>query len=267
MYPVLQLPLPGGGILNIKVYTLFAAIAVVCAIIVLFMLLKRKGYNVTEFIIMAVSTTFFFLLGARVLNYVINYTAYTQDGYALFDFHFGHFSVVGGILLGAVSAVATALLLKKDVWLLADALALPFLISFAIIRGGCFFNGCCYGKVCDSWLGIPAPQAKAEMIDRINGLIPNFSVPVQNVYPTQLMEMAGALLFIPLAALLYQRHAGRGDAACLTISWFAAFRLAILPLRDLPYPDCIVLFVYPMVYVALITLGLALVFVRRRLKQ
>lgn len=267
MHPVIYLQLPWGLSFQLKAYTLFAAIAALAAFVILLLTIKRKGFKEIEIVILSVITACFFLAGARLLNYTLNFEEYMQDGRKLFDLHFGCFSLNGGMLLGAAAAVGVARLLKKDIWLIADSLTLPFLAAFAVMRIGCFLNGCCYGKVCSYWFGVPAPLAKVNMINTFNKLIPGLSVPVQNVYPTQLMEMIGALVFFPIALRINKQHAGKGYAACLTISWFAVFRFAVLPLRDLPYADYIINIVYPVFYAFLFVFGLSVFLIRRRIHR
>jgi prolipoprotein diacylglyceryltransferase len=88
------------------------------------------------------------------------------------------------------------------------------------------------------------------------------------VHPTQLYELAGAALGLPLVFWLVKRlHLQQGASFLLYTAWFSAVRLAVLPLRALTYPDIIKTVVYPLLYVIVILLGIAIVLRRARTKK
>ncbi|MDE6356782.1 MAG: prolipoprotein diacylglyceryl transferase [Clostridia bacterium] len=73
--------------------------------------------------------------------------------------------------------------------------AMPFIpiaicIAHAFGRLGCFFGGCCYGRVTDAWYGIACAA-------------PNGYTLAEKVVPTQLFEMIFLLVLAGVMALLY----------------------------------------------------------------
>ncbi len=116
--------------------------------------------------------------------------------------------LVGAMILGTATGAAWALLTRLPLGLLADLLAAPLMIAVAFGRLGCFFAGCCWGKVCPvPNLGICFPQNSFAWYGQLHrGIIypaDPFSLPV---FPTQLLESLAAVL---LAALCLHRFRTR----------------------------------------------------------
>jgi prolipoprotein diacylglyceryltransferase len=87
------------------------------------------------------------------------------------------------------------------------------------------------------------------------------------VHPTQLYELAAALIGLPVCRFLTKRfRAEEGGLFSLYMAWFCLMRLMILPLRALPYAAVVTHVFYPGVYAALAILGLVL-FCRKRKRQ
>lgn len=267
MHPELNANIFGKSYI-LNTYPLFGLIAIVSAGIITFIMLKKTGYKARHIFVLFLLCAVFFLVGARLLNFLINYDNYISEGYSVFSLSFGHFSVYGGMIFAAIPPIIFIKVYKKNFWLLADTMTFPFLISFAIMRMGCFLNGCCYGIACDNFLGVPAPLSKACTYEALNKLLPNISSkPVGNVYPAQLMEMGFALLFLPLGIYLYRKFKGRGFVASILVVYFSAFRLFVLYFRELPYTDTVIYVVYPIIYNASIVVGIFLFVYNLKLKR
>ena len=257
MYPTIEVSLFGVEH-SLHIYPMFAILAMLVALIVMLILFHTIGYKYYEVLLIFSMCSAFFLIGARLLNYAINHQQYLEEGYSLFTFSFGHFSVYGGMIMAGLPALIWIKVFKKDGWLFADTVVFPFLISFAIMRIGCFLNGCCYGKVCTNFLGVPAPLSKVQIYEALNKFVPLTKLSISPVYPTQLMEMGFALLFIPMGIVLYRKYKGKGYVISLMIIYFSAFRLFVMFFRDLPYDAWVTGFAYPMLYSLCILLGLVL---------
>lgn len=257
MYPRIEWSLFGNAI-SLQTYFLFAIIAMSVGLLVMLMIFPAIGYKRYEITIIFFGSALFFLIGARLLNYGINRQQYLEEGYGLFTWSFGHFSVYGGMILAGLPVLLLMKIFKKDFWLFADTIVFPFLMSFAIMRVGCFLNGCCYGKACDNFLGVPAPMAKVEVYETLNKFVPLIKQTAGPVYPTQLIEMGFALLFIPVAAILYQKHKGKGYVISLLVVYFSGFRLLVMFFRALPYSQLVTSVVYPLLYSACMLIGIIL---------
>ena len=109
-------------------------------------------------------------------------------------FNDGQFKVCGitfyGGLLSAVATLYLQLLFCKKTkykineWF--DLLTPPFIVFHFLGRIGCFFAGCCYGKITESWIGVYFPD-NIELGIKHHGF---------KCYPTQLFEAFALLLIL-----------------------------------------------------------------------
>jgi phosphatidylglycerol---prolipoprotein diacylglyceryl transferase len=112
---------------------------------------------------LAINTTLIGLvagfIGARLFHVIYEEPAfYLKDLRLVFEVWRGGFVYYGGLVTGVWFAYSY---LKKrtmriEPWL--DRAALPLGLAYAVGRLGCFFNGCCYGRVCDLPWGLKFPS-------------------------------------------------------------------------------------------------------------
>ena len=68
------------------------------------------------------------------------------------------FSMIGGVVLSILASLVYAKVKKLNFLLLGDVIAPSFLLGAGIQRlGGCFLNGCCFGRPTESFLGVVFP--------------------------------------------------------------------------------------------------------------
>jgi phosphatidylglycerol:prolipoprotein diacylglycerol transferase len=148
--------------------------------------------------------------GARLLYVAVRPGEFKSDPLeALFVWH-GGLVYYGGLLGGALTAVWWIRRHRLPLWSLADCLAPGIALGQVFGRLGCFFNGCCYGRV-DTAHGLVFPAVE----DNLPHL------------PTQLYE-AGACL--ALAGLLVWRKPHRrfvGETFWLYVLGYACLRFAL----------------------------------------
>ncbi len=123
--------------------------------------------------------------------------------------------IFGALLSGAIYARIRQL--PAGAMLDMVVLVLPLMLAFA--RVGCFLNGCCYGRETQGFGGLFLPDIYGRWTTR---------------YPTQLMLIALDL------GLFFWMWVGRkkkpfeGSQVIPFLFWYAAGRLVIDSLRDLP---------------------------------
>ncbi len=248
-----------GTVLTIKSYALFTVLAALAGVLTALPLLRRAGLRVSQAASLTALMAAAFLIGARLLNFAVNPGAY-GDSLHLFSLRLAGLSVYGGIF-GALGALLLwARLIKKNPRPLLDALVLPSGLGFALARVGCYLNGCCAGIPTSSVWGVHFPLRGGEQktIGGIFSLLGRDTV-TASLYPTQLFEMGLALLgLVPVLWLYFRKKLPEGAAFLLYGVWFSAMRLMVLPLRSLPYPEAVVRWIYPFLYIALIFIGLFL---------
>jgi len=101
-------------------------------------------------------------------------------------------SMVGGVVLAIIAALVFAKIRKINFIKLGDTIAPVFLLGAGIVRvGGCFLNGCCFGRPTDSPIGMVFPPEG----------VAGYYFPGVHIWPTQLF--ASALGFIGFALVLW----------------------------------------------------------------
>lgn len=198
------------------------------------------------------------VIGARLLNFVTNPGAYGGD-FSLWTFSYTKLSLMGGLVLGVGGILAFGAAKRKDPLRLLDAFCLPAAAGIALLKLGCFLNGCCFGKPTDGVFGMvfPANASKYSFLEKLH-------LPVTSpcVHPTQLYEIFGAAASFALALLLEKKCALRSGGRFAVFAFgFALTRLIVLPLRVLPYADTVKGVFYPILYLAIMAVCAA-VFIR-----
>jgi len=204
-------------------------------------------------------------IGARTL-YVLEYPAFFSGPEPLnaFELSTAHFSLMGGVLLAAAVTLAGVRLLRLDLWRTADAVAPGLALGIAVMRTGCFFAGCCYGIVTRGPLGVEFPPGSVAHLMQLGGGAIGLFDAALPVYPTELFELAGALIAGALALVLLARRAPSGVPFLAAAALFAAVRWAVWPIRF--YPDTFTgpSWEYPAIYASVIVILAALIILRVR---
>jgi len=251
MHPELTIPLIGA---EIKAYTLFTVLGALAFAAAALPPLKRAGVKPLRALALLAVMALAFLTGARLWNVAVNPGAYAA--FKWYSLRLAGFSMYGGVLGSALVLFAWARLSRTPLLPLLDAIVVPAALAFALARAGCYLNGCCCGVITSSAWGVRFPE-KNNAQDLISGLLPLIGIQLQaNRYPTQLFELAFALLGL-VPALVFGRRLISGSKFLLYGAWFSAMRFAILPLRSLPYDDFVIRAFYPALYLTLTVLGAA----------
>ncbi len=248
--------------LEIPAYSFCTVLAAAVAVVLALPALRRAGLNKARSAGLLAMMCVAFLIGARLWNVAVNPGNFAGS-LKWYTPRLAGLSLYGG-LFGAGLVVAASLpLWKKPIFPVLDAMTVPGGVSFCIARIGCFLNGCCGGRVTGCPLGIEFPVRDASR-QLLREALP-FLSSVNTVHPTQLYELAGAALGLPLVVLLVRRlHLRHGATFLLYSAWFSAVRLAVLPLRALTYPDAVKNIVYPLIYLIIIICGITLTLRRGR---
>lgn len=198
MYPDPIFTIFGQGI---YLYGICMAVGIIaCFGFLVFTMWKKKFNDASSDTILFIGIfgTAFGIFAAMLFQSVYNYIGDPSAGFRL-----GGMTFIGGLIGGVVSFLGVynlfvyvvrprigKALFKTDMnATLTDAL--PFIpigitIAHAFGRLGCFFGGCCYGKVTDAWYGLPCAAGTSA-----------------NVVPTQLFEMIFLVLLGAVMSILY----------------------------------------------------------------
>lgn len=205
---------------RIKVYSwgFMLALAVIAAVVGMSRLFAREGYDEEDVLDLVIILVLAGLLGSR-LAYIgmFQWHEFLASPAIIFSISDGGFSGLvwyGGLTAGALAFAIFIWKKKYAFWKLADICA-PFLaLGYAIVRIGCFLNGCCYGKVTGSW-GMVFPY-----VDDLSR------------YPTQLFSSAINLILFLFLWWYYPRRKFAGQVFILYLLGYSVYRFSIEFIRE-----------------------------------
>ena len=145
MYPVLFRI----GPFTLHTYGVFVAMAFLSAIALALREARRVGEDADKILDLCFYMLIAAIVGSRILYVLINWSSFSHDPFNIVRIWQGGLVFYGGF----IGALITALwyIRRKGLSILrtADIMAPSIAFGHFVGRIGCFFAGCCYGKVCD----------------------------------------------------------------------------------------------------------------------
>ncbi|HPT69980.1 MAG TPA: prolipoprotein diacylglyceryl transferase [Syntrophomonas sp.] len=205
---------------NIKIYSwgFMLAIAVIVAIIGLTKLFKREGYDPDSVLDLVILLVLAGIVGSRLL-YIIAYQwqELLNDPAAVLSLKNGISGLVwyGSVLLDVPLFIWYLRRKKYPMWNVLDMFA-PFVaLGYAIVRIGCFLNGCCYGELTSSACGVVFPY------------VDSFTR-----YPTQLFSSGINFILFGILYWYYPRRSYDGEVFVFYFMGYSVYRFLIEFLRE-----------------------------------
>ena len=144
----------------------------------------------------------------------------------------------GGFILSFAAFLLYCRAKRERVLEMADKMAVVVPLGHAFGRVGCFFNGCCFGKLTDSALGVSFPaHSPAWFAQADAGLIAPTAARALPVLPTQLFEAAGCLAVFAIVLALYLKKPPASRCGLVASAYLASYgvlRFALETLRGDP---------------------------------
>ncbi len=197
--------------LRIHSYTVMLQVAfVVCT------LLAVRGANRIHIPLTADIGLFVFfgaLIGAKVF-WILQYAGPGQLWHAFFLWEEG-LVFYGGLIGGLAGVLAYSYAHKIPLYKCSDIVAPQVALGEAIVRVGCFLNGCCWGSVAGVPWAVQFPQHSFAWRQQLKlGLIAPSAAHSLPVHPTQLY-MTGSLVVVFLLLTVYSRRKAFDGAVVL----------------------------------------------------
>lgn len=254
MHPVISF-----GAVRIPAYALFTWLGALTACAIAWPALRRAGLSAPRRLTMLAAAAVSFLVCARLWNVVVNPGNFlSMPWYAP---KLAGLSLYGGLAGAAAAMLLCARAAGVSPLRVLDAMTVPGGVAFCLARIGCFLNGCCGGIATNGPFGVAFPK------EDLTGSLPGILSFVGNrpVHPTQLYELVGAAAALAVIAAL-DRTGGRipGTRFLCYAALFSLVRLAVLPLRVLPYPAAVKNVLYPGLYLGVIAVSAAGICLLRR---
>ncbi len=177
------------------------AAAMILAVAISCLRAKKRGIDPDRVLTLAIFAIVAGIIGAKLLYFIVTYspkqmlemirtggiTAVLEGGLVFY----------GGLIGGVLGALLGAKAAKTPLRRFSDPVVPVLPLAHAIGRMGCFFAGCCYGKVTESWIGVCFPTEATGLAEGVK------------VIPTQLIE-AGANILVFIFLLWFTRKHRRG---------------------------------------------------------
>jgi phosphatidylglycerol:prolipoprotein diacylglycerol transferase len=245
MRPVLFTLHVGSSELGVHTYGLLIAVGLGVAIALGAREARRRGLDVGRVLDFAFWATVAGLVASRVVYGLVNLGTFARTctqgtgeprslGQVLFDctriVHVWEGGLVfyGGVLGGALVAVAFARRERWSFWTLGDVFAPGMAIGHALGRLGCFAAGCCFGKAAGPWgVAFPHDSVAFDELRALSALQPGASF-TPPLHPTQLYEAGGEAVIFALLLTLRPRLRDRPGALVLVYAaLYAVLRFVV----------------------------------------
>ncbi|OEU84435.1 MAG: prolipoprotein diacylglyceryl transferase [Desulfobacterales bacterium S5133MH4] len=137
------------GPLTLHTYGVFVATAFLSAIALAVREARREGEDANKILDLCFYVLVAAIVGSRILYVLVNWSAFRHDPFEIVRIWHGGLVFYGGFIGAFLVAVwyikRKGLSFLKTVDIIAPSLAFGQFVG----RIGCFFAGCCYGKICD----------------------------------------------------------------------------------------------------------------------
>jgi phosphatidylglycerol:prolipoprotein diacylglycerol transferase len=226
MHPYLfDIPLPGGHVFPIRSYGLMIVLGFMACLWLVQRRGRRMGLDPTALFDVAVVGLLGGVVGARLFYVIDNWDAFAGDLTHIVRIDQGGLAFYGGLMGGAACLLAGLWRKKLSIRPTLDVVASLVPLGHTFGRIGCFLNGCCFGKVTHSWVGVEFPRildgngniiGSEPYVHQLRlGLIDGSGAWSLPVYPTQLFEAGYELIFFGILSYLLFRRRRAGDIAWL----------------------------------------------------
>ena len=176
------------------------------------------------------------ILGARIAYVIEHWTSeFAGHPERIVRIDQGGLMFYGGFILAFIVYFVWCHVRRERPLALADHFAAVIPLGHAFGRIGCFFYGCCYGKLSESALAVRFPRCSPAWYEQYHaGLIPYTAESSLAVLPTQLFEAAALLALFAGLFFLDRRNRREGLVTGVYLVGYAAIRFALECLRGDP---------------------------------
>ncbi len=215
MYPVL-LDL---GPIKVYAWGFMLAVAVLVAIYGISRKFKEEGYNPDHVLDMVIILVVTGLLGARLAHIAMfqwqEFLARPGIFFSLTDGGFSGLVWYGGFTAALLAFIIYIRVKGYSFWKMADIFAPWLALAYALVRLGCFLNGCCYGLPSDSPCTVVFP-----LVDDLHR------------HPTQLYSSAINLGLFAFLLWFYPQRKFNGQIFVYYLLGYSVYRFIIEFFRE-----------------------------------
>jgi len=222
------------GFLHVKTYGCCMALGFFAAWQVLSYLCRRIGRPFEPLGNFVVALMIAGVLGSRIAYVIEHWQAeFAARPLDIIRIDQGGLMFYGGFILAVAVFVFWCIWKKDNPLALGDLLCVVIPLGHAFGRIGCFFYGCCYGKLSSSCVAVAFPRGSPAWYEQLNaGQIASSAMQSLPVLPTQLFEAVANFALFAALFLVFRRYR-RGTTALYLIG-YAIIRFGMEYLRGDP---------------------------------
>lgn len=214
------------GPLNVKTYGCCMALGFLAAWQVVAWLCRRTGRAQEPVSNLLIALMVAGVLGSRIA-YVVEHwqSEFAAHPFSIVRIDQGGLMFYGGLILALAYFFLWCFVRKERVLSLSDMLATVVPLGHAFGRIGCFFYGCCYGRLSHSACAVTFPRGSPAWYEQLHeGLLQSTAQVSLPVLPTQLFEATAVLALFAALLPLYMRLA-KLRPGLVTGCYFAGYAL------------------------------------------
>jgi phosphatidylglycerol---prolipoprotein diacylglyceryl transferase len=216
------------GPLTLHSYGLLLALGFLFGLRVATLYARKEGIPSRTIFDLALYLFIASLVGAKVLEIIVNFGYYKADWHRLLDIY-----QLGGVYYGGlIFAILITIWYtrKRDVsfWQTADVLAMGLAGGQIFGRTGCFLAGCCWGKPASPYYRFAVTFTNREAASQVGTPL---NIPL---HPVQLYEAGLMLVIFLILVWLYKYRKFSGQQFCLYLFCYALVRFVLEYFRDDP---------------------------------
>jgi len=226
------------GFLHLKTYGAFMALGFLAAWQVLSWLCRRTGRNPEPCSNLIMWMMVSGVVGSRIA-YVIEHWSqeFADHPELIIRVDQGGLMFYGGLLLAIGVFLVWCWRKRENVIRMFDLFAVVIPLGHAFGRVGCFFYGCCFGRLSNSCCAVVFPRGSPAWHEQLKaGLLAADARAALPVLPTQLFEALSVFILFGVQLMLYRRfwktHPGLVTGAYFVL--YAIIRFVIEILRGDP---------------------------------
>lgn len=206
------------GSIPIYSWGFMLAIAVIVSVYGVGRLFEQEGYDKNQVVDLVLVLVIVGVIGSRIAHILVYERAeFIANPLSVLSVSGGISGLIwyGGLIAAVIPFVIYIKKNNWNFWRVADMLA-PFVaLGYAIVRIGCFLNGCCYGAVTNSACGVVFPY------------VDNFTR-----FPTQIYSSLINLFLFGLLIWFYPRRQYTGQVFSFYLIGYAIYRFIIEIFRE-----------------------------------
>ncbi len=226
------------GFLHVKTYGACMALGFLAAWQVVAWLCRRTGRDAEPLSNLLVLMMVTGIVGARAAYVVEHWSSeFAANPWQIVRVDQGGLMFYGGLILAMAAFLVWCRVRRERIVPLIDLFAVVVPLGHAFGRIGCFFYGCCYGRLSEAACAVAFPRGSPAWHEQVRaGLVTSDAQCALPVLPTQLFEAAAVFALFCALLVLYRRFWKRAPGLVIGcyLAGYACIRFGIEVLRGDP---------------------------------